>query len=68
MQRVQRECPSSPPAGSEDSLVSSSSEATLGERSGVAKGSVRRMSWIAMSSSEMTLAEVLVVGVGVAYA
>lgn len=41
----------------------SSSEAmTLGERSGVARGSVSLMSWIATSSSEMTLAEV---GVGV---
>jgi len=33
-----------------------------GERSGVASGSVRRMSWIAASSSEITLA---LVGVGV---
>jgi hypothetical protein len=35
---------------------------TVGERIGVANGSVRRMSWIATSSSEMTLADV---GVGV---
>lgn len=33
-----------------------------GERRGVARGSVRRMSWIAASSSEITLA---LVGVGV---
>jgi len=34
----------------------------VGERTGVARGSVRRISWIAASSSEITLAEV---GVGV---
>ena len=61
MHRVQRECSSS--AANSESMVSCSSEATLGDSNGVARGSVRRMSWIATSSSEMTLAEV---GVGVA--
>ena len=42
--------------------TSFSESTTLGERSGVAMGSVSRMSWIATSSSEITLAEV---GVGV---
>lgn len=65
---MHRECSSSGVCSSM-SLASCSSEATLGERSGVASGSVSRMSWIATSSSEITLAEVLaVVGVGVAYA
>jgi hypothetical protein len=54
---------------SESSLIDSGtgsssivSSTTLGERSGVARGSVRRINWIATSSSEITLAEV---GVGV---
>ena len=65
---MHRECSSSPSASSV-SLVSGSSDATLGERSGVASGSVSRISWMATSSSEITLADVLaVVGVGVAYA
>jgi hypothetical protein len=42
--------------------VSSISEVALGERIGVVSGSVRRMSWIATSSSEITEADV---GVGV---
>ena len=67
---MHRVCSSSSSAPNSDaSLVSDSSDATLGESSGVARGSVRRISWIATSSSEMTLAEVLAeVGAGVAYA
>ena len=42
--------------------TSFSESTTLGERIGVARGSVSLMSWMATSSSEMTLA---VVGVGV---
>ena len=42
--------------------MSFSESTTLGERIGVARGSVSLMSWIATSSSEITLA---VVGVGV---
>lgn len=40
----------------------SGSSTIVGERRGVASGSVRRINWIATSSSEITLAEV---GVGV---
>jgi hypothetical protein len=42
--------------------LSSISEVLLGDRIGVVSGSVRRMSWIATSSSEITEADV---GVGV---